>query len=295
MAQTRPAPTMQMPATLFEVRGLYKAFDENVPLIANANLTVYEGETLALIGESGCGKSVLLKIMMGLLEPDEGEVLFRGKDVHRMDQADLDAMRQQVGYVFQNDALFDSMSVLDNIGFSMREHTKATDQEILDRAQDCLEFVGLERWRVKLYPAELSGGQRKRVGIARAIAMKPKVLLYDEPTQGLDPQSITRIANLIIRLQAELRATSVIVTHDMRTAFTAANRIALLHEGRFDYVGSPAQFAYHEAEPVKEFIADALEEIQELPFLQAEHDAKVQHEGHAEHPGAVRGGTLPGV
>ena len=274
MAQTRqPSSTMQMPATLFELRGLSKSFEVGVPLIENANLTVYEGETLALIGESGCGKSVLLKIMMGLMEPDEGEVLFRGENVHRMDQHALDAMRRQVGYVFQNDALFDSMSVLDNIGYGMREHTKASDEDILARAQDCLEFVGLERWRVKLYPAELSGGQRKRVGVARAIAMRPKVLMYDEPTQGLDPQSITRIANLIIRLQKELKATSVIVTHDMRTAFTAADRIALLHEGRFDYVGSPAQFAYHDAEPVKEFIADALEEIQELPFLQAAHQA----------------------
>lgn len=260
---------MQMPATLFELRGLCKAFDADVPLLKDANLTVYEGETLAIIGESGCGKSVLLKMMMGLMEPDAGEILFRGKSVYDMDLEELGAMRKQVGYVFQNDALFDSMSVLDNIGYGMREHTKANDQEILDRAQDCLEFVGLERWRVKLYPAELSGGQRKRVGIARAIAMKPKMLLYDEPTQGLDPQSITRIANLIIRLRAELRATSVVVTHDMRTAFTAANRIALLHDARFDYVGSPAQFAYHDAEPVKEFIADALEEIQELPFLQA--------------------------
>lgn len=260
---------MQMPATLFELRGLRKTFDVDVPLFEDANLTVYEGETLAIIGESGSGKSVLLKIMMGLLKPDAGEVLFRGKSVFDMELEELGEMRRQVGYVFQNDALFDSMSVLDNIGYGMREHTKATDQEILDRAQDCLEFVGLERWRVKLFPAELSGGQRKRVGIARAIAMKPKMLLYDEPTQGLDPQSITRIANLILRLREELRATSVVVTHDMRTAFTAANRIALLHEGRFDYVGSPAQFAYHDAEPVKEFIADALEEIQELPFLKA--------------------------
>jgi len=273
MAGTRhPSKTQHMPAVLFELRGLCKAFEADVPLIENANLTVYEGETLAIIGESGCGKSVLLKIMMGLMEPDAGEVLFRGQSVHAMDQAALDTMRQQVGYVFQNDALFDSMSVLDNIGYAMREHTKATDEDILARAQDCLEFVGLERWRVRLYPAELSGGQRKRVGIARAIAMKPKVLLYDEPTQGLDPQSITRIANLIIRLRKELSATSVVVTHDMRTAFTAANRIALLHEGRFEYVGSPAQFAYHDADPVKEFIADALEEIQELPFLRAPGD-----------------------
>ena len=272
----RASSTLQMPSVLFELRGLCKAFDPDEPLLVDANLTVYEGETLAIIGESGCGKSILLKMMVGLMEPDAGEILFRGKSVADMGEAELHAMRREVGYMFQNDALFDSMSVLDNIGYGMREHTTASDQEILDRAQDCLEFVGLERWRVKLYPAELSGGQRKRVGIARAIAMKPKVLLYDEPTQGLDPQSITRIANLIIRLRGELHATSVVVTHDMRTAFTAANRIALMHEGRFEHVGSPAQFAYHEAEPVKEFIADALEEIQELPFLQSPEAAGLQ-------------------
>ncbi len=274
MADTRRSSSTQVtPSALFELRGLSKAFDADVPLIEDANLSVFEGETLAIIGESGCGKSVLLKIMMGLLDTDDGEVLFRGKSVAKMDVEERGDMRRQVGYVFQNDALFDSMSVLKNIGYGMREHTKASDEEILARAQDCLEFVGLERWRVEQYPAELSGGQRKRVGIARAIAMKPRVILYDEPTQGLDPQSITRIANLIIRLREELNATSVIVTHDMRTAFTAANRIALLHEGRFDHVGTPARFAYDDAEPVKEFIADALEEIQELPFLQAEHDA----------------------
>lgn len=260
--------TQQMPSAVFELRELSKAFPGEPPLLENANLTVYEGETLAIIGESGCGKSVLLKMMMGLLEPDEGEVLFRGEPVASMDQPKLDKMRKSVGYVFQNDALFDSMTVLDNIGYGMREHTKATDAEILARAEDCLEFVGLERWRTKLYPAELSGGQRKRVGVARAIAMKPAALMYDEPTQGLDPQSITRIANLIVRLREELRATSVVVTHDMRTAFTAANRIALLHEARFDYVGSPAQLAFHDAAPVREFIADAMEELRELPFLQ---------------------------
>ncbi len=257
-----------MPATVFELRNLCKAFPGEPPLFENANLRVLEGETIALIGESGSGKSVLLKMIMGLMPPDDGEIFFRGESVTAMDQSALDAMRRQVGYVFQNDALFDSMSVLDNIGYGMREHTKASDEAILARAQACLEFVGLEPWRTKLFPAELSGGQRKRVGIARAIAMKPAVLMYDEPTQGLDPQSITRIANLITRLRSELGATSVVVTHDMRTAFTAANRIALLHEARFDYVGTPAQFAYHDEAPVREFIADALEELQELPFLQ---------------------------
>jgi phospholipid/cholesterol/gamma-HCH transport system ATP-binding protein len=146
----------------------------------------------------------------------------------------------------------------------MREHTETGDTEIRARAAECLQFVGLEEWRLDMYPAELSGGQRKRVGIARAIAMKPEIMLYDEPTQGLDPQSITRIGELIAQLQRELNATSVIVTHDMRTAFDKADFIALLHDGRFEHVGTPKQFARNPAEPVREFIADALEELQEF-------------------------------
>ena len=258
-----PGGTSVIAPLLIEIKGLYKAFDDNV-LFEGANLMIFEGETLAVVGESGSGKSVLLKMMMGLDEPDAGSIEFKGKNVMEMSQAELDEYRQKIGYVFQADALFDSMNVLENIGYSMREHTKASDAEIQARAAECLKFVGLEEWRLKLFPAELSGGQRKRVGIARAIAMKPEILFYDEPTQGLDPQSITRIGELIASLQHELNATSVIVTHDMRTAFDKANRIALLHEGRFEHVGTPKQFARNPAEPVREFIADALEELQEF-------------------------------
>jgi phospholipid/cholesterol/gamma-HCH transport system ATP-binding protein len=258
-----PSRTEVIEPPVIEIKGLCKAFDDNV-LFENANLTIYEGKTVAIVGESGSGKSVLLKIMMGLEEPDAGSIEFKGKNVFGMNQAELDEYRQQVGYVFQNDALFDSMNVLENIGYSLREHTKAGDAEIQARAAECLRVVGLEEWRLKLFPAELSGGQRKRVGIARAVAMKPSILFYDEPTQGLDPQSITRIGELIAQLQRELNATSVVVTHDMRTAFDKADFIALLHEGRFDHVGTPKQFARSPAEPVREFIADALEELQEF-------------------------------
>lgn len=251
---------------VIEIRNVHKAFG-TLKLLDDASLTIRKGETLAIIGESGCGKSVLLKIAMGLMDADGGEVFFKGRPVSTTRAEDLAELRQKAGYVFQADALFDSMTVLDNIGYGMREHTKASDQEIRDRATACLEFVGLEAWRLDLFPAELSGGQRKRVGIARAVAMRPEVLLYDEPTQGLDPQSITRIANLISRLQRELDATSIVVTHDMRTAFTVANRIALLHEGHFEHVGTPAQFAHSNAEPVREFIEDALEELEDLDVI----------------------------
>jgi phospholipid/cholesterol/gamma-HCH transport system ATP-binding protein len=248
---------------LIVIKGLCKAFDDDV-LFDNADLTIFEGKTHAIVGESGSGKSVLLKMIMGLEEPDAGRIEFRGRNVMDMDGKELAALRQRIGYVFQSDALFDSMNVLENIGYGMREHTKAGDEEIRERAAECLKFVGLEEWRLDMYPAELSGGQRKRVGIARAIAIKPEIMLYDEPTQGLDPQSITRIGDLIAQLQKELNATSVIVTHDMRTAFDKAGTIALLHDGRFDHVGTPKQFARNPAEPVREFIADALEELQEF-------------------------------
>lgn len=252
---------------VIEIKQLRKAFGDKV-LFDGADLAVMPGETLAIIGESGCGKSVLLKLVMGLVDADAGEVLFKGEDVVTMDIEEIDRVRRQIGYVFQNDALFDSMTVLENIGYALKEHTQATPEEIRARAVECLEKVGLEAWRLDLFPSELSGGQRKRVGIARAVAIKPEVILYDEPTQGLDPQSITLIGRLVEELQAELSATSVIVTHDMRTAFTVANRIALVHDGRFYLVASPREFARSTDEVVQEFIADALEELRDLPSLQ---------------------------
>lgn len=251
---------------LLEIRQLRKAFGDKV-MFDGADLSVMPGETLAIIGESGCGKSILLKMVMGLVDADGGEILFKGEDVVTMDLEAIDRVRRQVGYVFQNDALFDSMTVLENIGYALKEHTEATSEEIRARAVECLEKVGLEAWRLDLYPSELSGGQRKRVGIARAVAIKPEVLLYDEPTQGLDPQSITLIGRLVEGLQAELSATSIIVTHDMRTAFTVANRIALVHDGRFYLVASPREFAQSSDEVVQEFIADALEELRDIPAL----------------------------
>lgn len=255
-----------MESPIVQLKGLRKAFGDHV-LFDSMDLEVLPGETLAIIGESGCGKSILLKVLIGLIEADGGEILFKGDDVREMDLDGLDGLRRQVGYVFQNDALFDSMTVLENIGYAMREHTASTPEEIRTRAIECLEKVGLEAWRLDLYPSELSGGQRKRVGIARAVAIKPEVVFYDEPTQGLDPQSITLIGKLVEGLQRELSATSILVTHDMRTAFTVANRIALMHEGRFHMVGTPQEFANSTDDVVQEFIADALEELRTVSSL----------------------------
>ena len=266
MGRTLPAGATSTP--IVQLRDVTFGFGENI-LLKGANLALYPGETLAIIGESGCGKSVMLKMFIGLLTPNEGAVYFKGQNLAEIDQPSLDAIRQQVGYVFQNDALFDSMTNLDNIGYSLREHSKTSDESIRARALECLKSVGLEERVLDLRPSNLSGGMRKRVGIARAIAHKPEVLLYDEPTQGLDPQNITRIGELISNLQRELSATSVVVTHDMRTAFGVADRIALMHDSHFPHVGTARELLHSDAPAVREFIEDALEELEALPQLSA--------------------------
>ncbi len=249
---------------LFEMRGVDKAFDDLV-LFAGSSLTVRRGETLSIIGESGCGKSIFLKMMIGLISPDAGEVLFCGDDVTRMGADALGRVRRRVGYLFQAGALFDSMTVVDNVGYALREHTDMQEEAIRQRVITCLEKVNLHRRILDQWPGELSGGMRKRVALARAIAVEPEVVLYDEPTQGLDPQSITIIAEMISELQQDLQITSVLVTHDMRCAFSVSDRIAMVHDHGFPFVGSPQEFAESEAPPVKEFIAEALEEMESAP------------------------------
>lgn len=252
-----------MTEPLIAVRKLGKAFGPKV-LLHDASLEVYKGETLAIIGESGSGKSVFLKMLIGLLEPDEGEILFKGENVASMDSDGLGKLHRQVGYVFQADALFDSMTIVDNVGYAMKEFTKSSDEEIRARAKTCIEMVGLKPHVLDLYPASLSGGMRKRAALARAIAIEPEVLLYDEPTQGLDPQNITRIAEMIEALQRDLHVTSVVVTHDLRTAFGVSNRIVMLHDTRFQYEGTPEEMMASTEVPVREFIDEAMDELREL-------------------------------
>ena len=250
-------------ALLFSARGVGKAFGPNV-LFKDASLDVYTGETLAIIGESGSGKSVFLKMLIGLLETDEGEILFKGDRIGDMDSDGLQKLHRQVGYVFQNDALFDSMPIVENVGYAMREHTNASDEEIRARAKVCMEMVGLKQHVLDLYPASLSGGMRKRAALARAIAIEPEVILYDEPTQGLDPQNITRIAEMIEALQRDLQVTSVVVTHDLRTAFGVSNRIVMLDDQRFQYEGTPEEMMMSPETAVREFIDEAMDELREL-------------------------------
>jgi phospholipid/cholesterol/gamma-HCH transport system ATP-binding protein len=243
--------------TVFKLRGVNKAWGKNV-VYEDMDLDVYSGETLTILGGSGSGKSVALKIMIGLLQADSGEVLFHGDDVGQMDAAALTQLRRRVSMVFQGGALFDSMTVLENVGYALVEHTKKSDDEIRNQVIKCLEMVGLGLEQhpgiLEKMPADLSGGMRKRVALARSIAIEPEVILYDEPTTGLDPPNCDRIASMIRHLQRELRATSVVVTHDIETAWMVSDRVAMLENKRFPWVADVDDFRQIDEPEVKNFI-----------------------------------------
>ncbi|MCI0434130.1 MAG: ATP-binding cassette domain-containing protein [Gemmatimonadetes bacterium] len=219
------------------IENVSKAFDERLVLDA-VNLTVLDGETLAVIGASGVGKSVLLKTIVRLIEPDGGRVIVDGEDVGMLRREALYGLRRRVGYVFQFAALFDSMTVFDNVAMGLRRAGTMSEAEIRARVLGSLARVDLAGLEDRL-PAQISGGQRKRAGLARAIATHPKYLLYDEPTSGLDPVMTAVIDQLILKMARELRVTSVVVTHDMKSAYEVGDRIALLHRGRIRFVGTP--------------------------------------------------------
>jgi phospholipid/cholesterol/gamma-HCH transport system ATP-binding protein len=210
------------------------------PILRDVSLTVPQAETLAVVGESGTGKSTLLRLMLGLQRPDSGTVHIMGRDVNAVDAAALRALRRNVGMVFQGAALFDSLSTFDNVAFALRESGTATEADVTTRVHESLRLVDLDPDVVSAtLPAQLSGGMRKRVGIARAIAPRPALLLYDEPTAGLDPLTGGTVIALMQRLQRELGVTSVIVSHDIRGMLRIADRIALLRDGSFAFVGTP--------------------------------------------------------
>ena len=242
-------------AAVIELRHVHKAFAKH-KVYSDMDLAVEEGETLTVIGGSGQGKSVCMKMMIGLLFADHGEVLFRGEEVSDMAFDELRALRRKVAMVFQGGALFDSRNIRDNVGYALIEHTSMGDSEITERAWECLDMVGLgqDRGLLGRMPVSLSGGMRKRVAIARSIALQPEVILYDEPTTGLDPSNIRRIGSMILKLQKELGVTSVVVTHDMPTAFRVSNRIAMLHERHFPFVDTPEGFKETSVAEVRNFI-----------------------------------------
>ena len=221
---------------MIEVRHLSKSFGGR-PVLHEVNLTMEEGKTLVVLGRSGCGKSVVLKHLIGLLKPDAGCVLVDGEDITGLPERKLTEVRRKIGMLFQSAALFDSMSVERNLAFPLRELGMTDEREIDARVAEALDMVGLGGEQMKM-PADLSGGMRKRVGLARTIVGRPRCVLYDEPTTGLDPITSDSINRMIRRLQRKLGVTSIVVTHDMKTAFHCADRVALLHEGRVHFDGT---------------------------------------------------------
>ena len=240
---------------MIELRGVRKRFGSQV-VLDGVDFDVREGETVALLGPSGTGKSVLLKTVIGLIRPDAGQVIVDGKDVPHLKRAELSELRKTIGYVFQNGALFDSLDVYENVRLGIVDESKFKDEKYArERVTQCIKLVNLQPDAVmSQFPAQLSGGMRKRVGIARAIAGEPKYLLYDEPTSGLDPVNADIIDALVQRLDQELGVTSVMVTHDVRGAFRVANRLALLSEGKVVMQGTPQEFLASEHPKVKAFL-----------------------------------------
>lgn len=235
-----------------ECRDVWKRF-ERKHVLRGVNLTVEPGETLVIIGQSGTGKSVLLKHIVGLLVPDKGSILVDGVNVCKLSHKKLFELRMHFGMVFQSAALFDSLTVVENVGLAMREHTTMSDDEITRLCEEKLHMVGLDGVGEKV-PAELSGGMKKRVGFARAIAMNPQCVLYDEPTTGLDPIMADVINNLIVKLSHELGITSVVVTHDLASAYKVGHRIAMLHDGGVIYTGTPDDIRATDHPIVRQFI-----------------------------------------
>jgi phospholipid/cholesterol/gamma-HCH transport system ATP-binding protein len=239
---------------MIELRDVHKRFGKQI-VLDGVNFNVQEGETLALLGPSGTGKSVLLKHIIGLIHPDSGTIIVDDKDVVRLKRHELAELRSHIGYVFQNGALFDSDNVFENVRLGITDEDKYRDLDYCrDRVAGCIKLVNLSADTIEKFPAELSGGMRKRVGIARAIAGSPKYLLYDEPTSGLDPVNADVIDELVKSLAETLGVTGVMVTHDVRGAFRTANRLALLTGGKIVQQGTPREFLDSKDPRVQEFL-----------------------------------------
>jgi phospholipid/cholesterol/gamma-HCH transport system ATP-binding protein len=237
---------------MIAVRALVKQIGAQ-EILRGVDLEVGHGETLAIIGRSGGGKSVLLKHLIGLMQPDSGQIWIEGQDIIGLHERQLGAIRQKIGILFQGAALFDSMTVAENIAFPLREAGERNVQSIGEKVREILDVVELEGQEDKM-PVNLSGGMKKRVGLARAIIRRPKCVLYDEPTSGLDPVVSDSINRLIRRLQERFGMTSIVVTHDMKSAFDVADRIAYLHEGRIYFQGTPAEIQQTNDQLIQDFL-----------------------------------------
>jgi phospholipid/cholesterol/gamma-HCH transport system ATP-binding protein len=253
-----------MNGAFIELRHVTKRFGHLV-VLNNLSLQIEKGKCLVVIGASGTGKSVMLKHIVGLLRPDKGEIWFDGRRIDSLPERELVDVRKRFGFLFQMGALFDSLTVAENIAFPVVEHTHKPPEEVKTIVTQKLRLVGLPEAGPKM-PGELSGGQKKRVALARAIALDPEVILYDEPTTGLDPVRSDVINELILKLQRELTVTSIVVTHDMNSAFKVADRIVMLHEGHIIFDGTPEQIQTCETPEVKRFVQGEAGE-QELATL----------------------------
>ena len=252
---------------MIRIENLHKAFN-GAEVLRGVDLEIHEGETLVIIGRSGGGKSVLLKHLCGLMKPDDGRVIVDDADIVPLDEDELTPVRKKFGVLFQGAALFDSLAVFDNVAFPLREERKYTEQEIEERVMRALAIVDLTKAADKK-PAELSGGMRKRAGLARACVAEPKYILFDEPTTGLDPIRADTINNLILRLRDELKVTGVAVTHDMISAYKIADRIAMLHEGRIYKVGTPQEIQRDSDPVIRKFVTGIGDVHKEVALGQA--------------------------
>ncbi len=242
---------------MIRINNLHKSFVGN-KVLRGVNLEIKEGETITIIGGSGCGKSVLLKHIVGLLKPEIGEIEIDGQEITRLGMEELAEVQKKFGMLFQGAALFDSLTVGENISFGLRMLTDLDEKEIKRRVSEKLPLVGLEGIE-QLMPAELSGGMKKRVALARAIAMNPKYILYDEPSTGIDPIMADVINNLILDLQKKLKITSIVVTHDMVSAYKVSDRIAMLYQGRIEEIGTPEEIKETKNSVVRQFITGSSE------------------------------------
>lgn len=242
---------------MIDIQNLTKYFDDHL-VLDNLSLKIEDSETIVVIGQSGCGKSVLVKHIIGIMKPDSGKIFVDGKDIVPMNERELDKIRMMFGMLFQGSALFDSLTVGENVAFRFTEHTKMKPEEINKKVARCLELVGLKGVENKR-PSELSGGMKKRVGLARAIAHDPKILLYDEPTTGIDPVMGDIINDLIISLRNKLAVTSIAVTHDIKSAYKIADRIAMMFQGKIVEIGTPDEIINSDNPVVQQFITGSAE------------------------------------
>ena len=238
---------------IIELKDVHTSFN-GVLVHSGINLCIKEGEVMSLIGSSGVGKSVLLKELIGILKPDKGEILVMGRDIVPLKEEELIKIRRNIGILFQGSALFDSLTVYENVAYPLREHTKLKEKEIEEKVREKLGLVGLEGVEQKL-PDELSGGMKKRVGLARAIAVEPKIILYDEPTTGIDPINADKINELILDLQNKLGTTTIVVTHDLHCVKKVTNRLAMLSEGKIITEGTWDDLENSEIKVIRDFIA----------------------------------------